>query len=208
MATVSDQPKSREKVLPFIEEFGVDPDEFVDHPEDFCTFNEFFFRKLKAGVRPIAGGGDVACFPADGRHFGLQDLSTTSGIFAKGQRLQLAELLGDSDLAQRYREGTAVISRLCPVDYHRFHFPVSGTAGEPRLINGQLFSVSPIALRLDLSILWRNKRTLTKIESATFGEVLMIEVGATCVGGPCKPSPPAGRWGRATRKGISNLADR
>ena len=160
-----------------------------------------YFRKLKAGARPIAAGEEVACFPADGRHFGLQDLSTTSGIFAKGQRLQLAELLGDEALAQRYREGTAVISRLCPVDYHRFHFPVSGTAGEPRLINGPLFSVNPIALRRDLSILWRNKRTLTKIESATFGEVLMIEVGATCVGGTVQTFSPGSPVGKGDEKG-------
>ena len=197
-----DQPKSREKVLPFIDEFGVDPDEFVDRPVDFRTFNEFFFRKLKAGARPIAKGDRTACFPADGRHFGLPNLAETDGIFAKGQRLQLPELLGDSDLAERYRDGSAVISRLCPVDYHRFHFPVSGTAGPARLINGDLCSVSPIALRRDLAILWRNKRTLTEIQSPEFGEVLMVEVGATCVGGTVQTYSPGSRVEKGDEKGY------
>ncbi|MFT4546604.1 MAG: phosphatidylserine decarboxylase [Verrucomicrobiales bacterium] len=178
-----DQPKSREKVLPFIEEFSVDPDEFIDAPEDFKTFNEFFYRKLKPGARSIAAGEQVATFPADGRHLGIQDLSQVDGIFAKGQALQLGELLGDAELAKRYADGTAIISRLCPVDYHRFHFPVAGTAGESRIINGHLISVNPIALRQNIDILWRNKRTLTEIKSPQFGDVLMLEVGATCVGG-------------------------
>ncbi len=40
-----------------------------------------------------------------------------------------------------------MISRLCPVAYHRFHSPVEGRIVEERLINGPLYSVSPIALR-------------------------------------------------------------
>ena len=37
-----------------------------------------------------------------------------------------------------------LISRLCPVDYHRYHFPVAGMA-EPVWINGALYLVSPLA---------------------------------------------------------------
>ena len=75
-----------------------------------------------------------------------------------------------------------MLSRLCPVDYHRFHFPVTGTPGPTRLINGPLFSVSPIALGRNLSYLWENKRTITKIKTESLGTVLMLEIGATCVG--------------------------
>ena len=58
-----------------------------------------------------------------------------------------------------------LISRLCPVDYHRFHFPVSGIPGEPRLINGWLYSVSPLALRRRLKYLIENKREVTLVDS-------------------------------------------
>ena len=75
-----------------------------------------------------------------------------------------------------------MLSRLCPLDYHRFHFPVSGTPRQTRLINGPLFSVSPIALGQNLSYLWQNKRTITEIQTETLGTVLMLEIGATCVG--------------------------
>jgi phosphatidylserine decarboxylase len=68
------------------------------------------------------------------------------------------------------------------VDYHRFHFPVSGVAGEPRLIDGWLYSVSPVALRRRLRYLIENKREVTLIETPNFGTVAMVEVGATNVG--------------------------
>ena len=77
---------------------------------------------------------------------------------------------------------TLARSRLCPVDYHRFHFPVSGVHGNARLINGPLYSVNPLALRDRLAILWENKRFITEIETEQLGRVLMLEIGATNVG--------------------------
>ena len=75
-----------------------------------------------------------------------------------------------------------LISRLCPVDYHRFHFPVAGVPAENRLINGWLYSVSPVALRRNIRYLVENKRELTLIDAPAFGTVAMLEVGATNVG--------------------------
>ena len=74
-----------------------------------------------------------------------------------------------------------MISRLCPVDCHRFHFPLLG-AGDSVLLPGRLRSVSPLALRKHLSILWENRRERTLVESPEFGRVLFFEIGATCVG--------------------------
>ena len=72
---------------------------------------------------------------------------------------------------------------LCPVDYHRFHFPGGGRArARHSSSTGRLFSVSPIALRKRLAYLWTNKRTITRLETERFGTVLLLEIGATCVG--------------------------
>jgi phosphatidylserine decarboxylase len=68
------------------------------------------------------------------------------------------------------------------VDYHRFHFPVAGRPGDVKLLNGPLYSVSPLALRRRLAYLWTNKRTLTLVQTRDFGPVLLLEIGATCVG--------------------------
>ena len=177
-----DRAASRAKVAPFIQNFRVDPGEFADAPESFRTFNEFFYRKLKPGARLIAGDARTAVFPADGRHLGFADVSRMEGIFVKGAVFSLGELLRDRELAERFQRGSMVLSRLCPVDYHRYHFPVGGLATEPRLLNGWLYSVSPIALRRNIRIFTENKRAITRIESPEFGTVLMLEVGATNVG--------------------------
>jgi phosphatidylserine decarboxylase len=90
-----------------------------------------------------------------------------------------------------------LISRLCPSDYHRFHFPVSGVPSEPRLVKGSLYSVSPIALRHNILYLVSNKRLVTLIETREFGTVAMVEVGATNVGSIVQGFLP----GRSVEKG-------
>jgi len=197
-----DQPASRAKVAPFIQNFRVDPGEFADAPESYRTFNEFFYRKLKPSARPIAGDTRTAVFPADGRHLGFADVSQMEGIFVKGEVFSLGELLRDRELAEQFHRGAMVLSRLCPVDYHRYHFPVGGLATEPRVLNGWLYSVSPIALRRNIRIFTENKRAITRIESPEFGTVLMLEVGATNVGSFEYTFPPNTRVAKGAEKGY------
>jgi len=178
-----DRPASRAKVASFINDYQVDVSEFAEPIENYKTFNEFFYRKLVADARPIAPGEAVAVFPADGRHLAIQDMSGTDSFYIKGQRFNLAAFLGDSKLAQEFEGGALLISRLCPVDYHRFHFPVAGVANATQRLSGSLRSVSPLALRRRLSILWENQRARTVVDSAAFGRVAVMDVGATCVGG-------------------------
>lgn len=177
-----DAPASRSKIMPFLATYGVDTSEFADAPGSFRTFNEFFYRKLKPQARPIAIGEKEIVFPADGRHLVLPDIAACDDFFIKGVRFDLTALLGDAAIAERFAHGSLLISRLCPVDYHRFHFPCTGTPGAAQQINGPLYSVSPIALRKRPSILWENKREITTLRTPRLGDVLLLEVGATCVG--------------------------
>jgi phosphatidylserine decarboxylase len=87
------------------------------------------------------------------------------------------------------------------VDYHRFHFPVAGTPGEARLVNGFLYSVSPIALRRNLACLWENKRMVTLVESPVFGRVAVCEIGATMVGSIFQSYIPGRAVARGEEKG-------
>ena len=185
------------QIIPFISKYNIDVDEFAKRAFDYKTFNEFFYRALKAEARPIALGDEVAVFPADGRHLAFQNIESAAGFYVKGSKFSFAELLGNEEAAQKFAGGAMLISRLCPVDYHRFHFPVSGTPGEPRLINGWLYSVSPVALRRRLRYLIENKRVVTLVESPQFGTVAVIEVGATNVGSIQQSFVP----GRAVAKG-------
>ena len=173
---------SGNKVLPFVIDYNLDADEFGKQAWEYRTFNEFFARSLKPTARPIAEGDDVAVLPADGRHLAFPDVDQATGFYVKGSKFTLAELFGSADAAEPFAGGSMVISRLCPVDYHRFHFPVEGTPGAAALINGWLYSVSPIALRRQVRYLVQNKRMRTLIDSPRFGQVAMFEIGATCVG--------------------------
>jgi phosphatidylserine decarboxylase len=175
-------PASVGKVAAFIRDYGLDVSEFADPPESFQTFNAFFYRRLKPEARPVDPDPSAVIFPADGRHLVFPDLNQASGFYAKDQVLDLDAIVPDAALADPFRGGGMCISRLCPVDYHRFHFPVSGRIRETGLQEGSLYSVSPYALRRSLDYLVRNKRAWTLIESPYHGRVLMMEIGATCVG--------------------------
>lgn len=176
------QPWTKSKIRPFVEKYGVDTSEFLEPVDSFASFNDFFVRKLKPEARPVAEGTATAVIPADGRYYFYQELSTAPLLDVKGQCLDLPTLLGDSSLAQAYAKGSLVMARLCPTDYHRFHFPVDCTPSPVRLINGALYSVNPIAIKQNLAIFSQNKRMFSMLQSETFGDVLCIEVGATNVG--------------------------
>ena len=176
------RPRSAARIGPFVERYRIDASEFADPVDTFASFNDFFARKLKPSARPVAADPGTVVFPADGRHLGFADGAAAGRVYAKGQWLDLRRLLGDDALARRFEHGSLVISRLCPIDYHRFHFPCAARASAPRLIPGSLFSVNPIALRRTLDYLLENKRVVSCLDAASCGLVVMVEIGATCVG--------------------------
>ncbi|MGC4071045.1 MAG: archaetidylserine decarboxylase [Nibricoccus sp.] len=197
------------RVLPFIIKYNLDVTIFQKSVYDFKSFNEFFYRKLKREARPIAEGNDVAVFPADGRHLVFPNVDEATGFYVKGAKFSLVELLGEEHLPedQRVRSklfegGSMVISRLCPVDYHRFHFPVEGVPTKPELINGALYSVSPIALRKKVKYLVQNKRMITIVDSPSFGHVACMEVGATNVGSIVQTLIPGRTAEKGEEKGL------
>lgn len=176
---------SAKKIAGFVSSNGVDMTDSAQPVGEFKTFNAFFTRALKDGARPCepeTPERSIISFPSDGRHLLVENLSAESLFYAKGARFNLAEFLGSETLAERFGNGSMLISRLCPLDYHRFHFPVSGTLVARKCINGFLKSVSPIALARNLSILWTNKRVLNVVETGDFGLCAFVEIGATNVG--------------------------
>jgi len=104
------RPASAAKVRPFVDEYGLDPEEFVTPMRRFQHFDAFFVRKLRPGKRPLDADPQAVTFPADGRHLAIADLSACDGLWAKGQRFDLPRLLGDAALAERYEGGSALVS--------------------------------------------------------------------------------------------------
>jgi phosphatidylserine decarboxylase len=175
-------PSSARKISPFIKAFGINTSEFLDPVTHFRSFNDFFIRRLKQEARPIAADPCVAVIPADGRYYFYANIEQCPGFIVKGQKFDLETLLGQPLLAQDYREGSMVMARLCPSDYHRFHFPCDCLPGPTQFINGRLYSVNPLAVKHNIQILTQNKRTLCELSTPLFGRVLYLEIGATTVG--------------------------
>jgi phosphatidylserine decarboxylase len=193
---------SRYKVKPFIQTFGVDPSEFLEPVEKFSSFNDFFIRHLNLKTRPMAGGRDVAVMPADARYLVFPNIDQADGFWVKGKKFSLASLLQSEELAQLYSSGAMVIARLCPTDYHRFHFPCACVPDKAQLINGPLYSVNPIALKRNIAYLSENKRMVTLLKTEDFGDVLYVEIGATYVGSIHQTYTPGTACDKGDEKGY------
>jgi phosphatidylserine decarboxylase len=170
---------SKGKIQPFIENFHIDTDDFLDASSTFQSFNDFFIRKLNPSSRPIDSSGNSIIIPADGRYLFY---NTIDQFTVKGKVFDVDSFLTDPQLAERYRDGSMVVARLCPTDYHRFHFPCDCTPSKTQLINGYLYSVNPLAIQQNLAIFWENKRVITELTTEQYGKVLFVEIGATSVG--------------------------
>lgn len=173
---------SKKKISKFIKDFNIDMNISSNTIDDFNNFNDFFVRSLKEEARPIAKDSNILISPGDGRLFAYNNISVDKLIQVKGIHYSLSELVGDNDLAKDYEGGTCLVLRLCPTDYHRFHFIDSGIPLENHFINGNYYSVNPIALERVPKLYCQNKREWSVFKSDNFGDILHIEVGATCVG--------------------------
>ena len=95
----------------------------------YPTFNAFFAREIKESARPIAEPGNerVVSSLADCRLTTYPTIDAAKKYWIKGFGFTLPKLLGSADLAHYFKEGSILIHRLAPQDYHRWHAPTSGT---------------------------------------------------------------------------------
>jgi len=184
-----DSLKSADKVAPFLKNFDIKIDQyqkgsFKDNPIEtsYKSFNEFFIRKFQEGQRTFTPNNDEMGAFAEARYFGHESMTDDLKIPVKGSMLRAVDLIGDAALAQDFIAGPLMIARLCPVDYHRYHYPDDGKTLEAFTIPGDLHSVNPLALRYRQDIFIKNERRVSILETAHFGKLAYIEVGATCVG--------------------------
>jgi phosphatidylserine decarboxylase len=173
---------SRSGIEEVIKNLAIDMSQYEVPDHGFSSFNDFFTRKLRPGARPIDSNPQRFVAPADGRTFAYTSVSKDTLIPTKGHQVSLSHLLGGPEAAKPFAFGSVLIVRLCPSDYHRFHFPCSGTAESPQTLAGPLESVNPWALATGLPILDQNLRDLTYIQTKNFGKIAYLEIGAMCVG--------------------------
>lgn len=181
-----DNVASARSIPTFIKFHQLDMDEVLEPVENFQTFNQFFYRKLKPGARPCDAPNEerIAVSPADCRSTYFPTISKATDIWIKGREFSIGRLLGTAypEYVDKFMNGSLAIFRLAPQDYHRFHVPVSGILGEPRAIEGEYYTVNPMAIRSSLDVFGENVRVLVPIQSDAFGLVMVVCVGAMMVG--------------------------
>ncbi|KAF2762800.1 hypothetical protein EJ05DRAFT_491095 [Pseudovirgaria hyperparasitica] len=181
-----DDPASTAQIQGFINFHQLDMSEVLLPTEQFKSFNEFFYRALKPNARPCSAPDDpqVIVSPADCRSVVFNTLEIAQNIWVKGREFTVERLLGNAypDDVKRFQGGALGIFRLAPQDYHRFHIPVDGVMDEPKLIEGEYYTVNPMAIRSALDVYGENVRVCVPIDSVTHGRVMVICVGAMMVG--------------------------
>jgi len=178
---------SKDEIQKFIEFHRLDMSEVLQPLNEFKNFNEFFYRALKPGARPCSAPDNprIIVSPADCRSVVFNRIDIATKVWIKGREFSVERLLGDAypEDAHRYGSGGALgIFRLAPQDYHRFHIPVDGIMRAPKTIAGEYYTVNPMAIRSALDVYGENVRVVVPIDTAEFGRVMVICVGAMMVG--------------------------
>lgn len=118
-------------------------DEYMAPPSGYKTFNQFFARHVKPGLRPVAALDDpsVIVAPADSAFVGWWQVSDSNEIFveSKGLHWSIEQLLEGSEYKDAFKGGIFTHSFLNTFDYHRWHAPVPGRVLESRVIQGQAY---------------------------------------------------------------------
>ncbi|OTG85053.1 archaetidylserine decarboxylase [Acinetobacter sp. ANC 4648] len=148
----------------------------------FKSFNEFFTRALKDGVREVDADPSSIVSPADGAISQIGLVQEGDVFQAKGQSFSVEKLIGDPQLAEPFKNGEFATVYLSPRDYHRVHMPFAGTLTETLYIPGELFSVNQTTAENIPGLFARNERMVCLFDTE-LGRMAVVLVGAMIVAG-------------------------
>ncbi|HEY8892254.1 MAG TPA: phosphatidylserine decarboxylase [Clostridium sp.] len=197
-----DTKMSSRKVKDFIKTYDIDMSIYSKTYDKYLSFNEFFIRTLNPNGRLIDENNNILISPCDGKISAYKNINLFDLVQIKGFTYSLKELLQDNEVYNLYNGGTCLIFRLCPTDYHRFHFIDDGVCSNTTKIKGHYYSVNPIALKSINKLFCQNKREWSIFHSDNFGDVIYMEVGATCVGSIIQSYSPNSKIKKGTEKGY------
>lgn len=162
----------------FVKKHSIELSQFTK--AEFHSYNEFFSRVIRPELRPIDETPTHFISPCDCKLTVLP--ITANGVFTlKHTDYTVSSLLRNRVLAQEFLGGYALIFRLTVDDYHRYCYVADGTPSAPVKIPGFFHTVNPIA-NDHFPIYKENAREYTILHTDSFGDLLLMEVGALLVG--------------------------
>ncbi|RMF99192.1 MAG: phosphatidylserine decarboxylase [Gammaproteobacteria bacterium] len=165
-------------ILGFCRLYGVDRASAARPvPDGYASFNAFFTRELKPGLRPIDPDPAALVAPADGRIAQFGEARAGRLLQAKGLDYSLADLCGSDRRAERYRDGAFLTIYLAPRDYHRVHAPAAGRLRWMHHIPGERFAVNAATAARLPGLFARNERLVCHFEG-DWGPFAVVLVGA------------------------------
>lgn len=162
--------------------YRVDLDEAEPRTAPYESFDAFFTRPLRPGVRPTSADPRSVVSPADGKLASSGPIAAGGRLRVKGQDYRVADLVGDEADARRYDGGQFAVVYLSPRDYHRVHSPVAGHVTLVRSMAGDYFPVNSIGERHVPQLFAVNRRVAIVVDTETQGRVTVVMVGAIVVG--------------------------
>jgi phosphatidylserine decarboxylase len=175
-------PLLRPLIRTYVRAYKVDLSEAAEPLASYASFNAFFTRRLRAGVRPVDPDAGALVSPSDSRVNSIGAIPGDGRLEQiKGNTYALKALLGGPE-ASEFQEGAQATLYLSPSMYHRVHSPVSGRIRCWRYLPGRLFPVNALAVRLVKELFAVNERLAIIIDTEQFGPVAVVMVGATNVG--------------------------
>jgi phosphatidylserine decarboxylase len=173
---------SKQKIIQDINEYQIDMREFK--VEEYQNYRQFFLRKFKDNKRIFDMNAKKLSAFAEGKYLGYSHVNEQLNFPIKGNIYNFNSLFGnnkDFDF-NIFKNGPMLICRLCPVDYHYYHFPDNGKIITKYKVHGRYHSVNFMALKQRPTIFFENERQITILETENFGILAYIEIGAMCVG--------------------------
>lgn len=177
MGAVSHSKLSRFFIPAFIRSYRIPAEEAEKNPNEYRTLNEFFSRRLKPGMRPVAMEANALVSPVDSMITAMGEIHAGTIMNVKGQDYKLEELLNYSPHMELYKKGFYFVLYLSPTDYHRIHSPIAGHKAESDYVRGRAYPVNEFGMRNMKGVLSRNERLITYI-AGEYGETAVVKVGA------------------------------
>jgi len=176
----------RPLVTAYIRWFGVDMSQVAVPSGGFCSFGDFFARRLTADARPICCGENSVASPCDGMIVAtgrIEKEGIHSALVLKNEAYSIAELVADAAVAEALAGGEYCVIYLHPRDYHHVHAPADATVVATRHIPGARYSVAAWAALPGVWAVGKNERVAFELDVYGGRRCVLLMVAAFGVGG-------------------------